>query len=132
MFSSEQIFKVSGEMDQLEMAIKFAVSMFGKSNNGLSYQITKDGKYCIGWHVEESEGWKAFPFDFDAHIVSEIVKQHIGKQECEDPYSWSDGSSEKGFLMEAIPQLFSDEHDGIRNPFYGIVSIKPFMNFYAK
>lgn len=131
MFSSEQILKISGEMDQLELTLKFALQMYGGTRE-YSYQISKDGKYCIGWHVEEEEGWHKFQFDFDEHIVSEIIKQHLNKQKIEDPYGWADGSSDKGFLMKAIPQLFSDEHDGIRHPFYGIVSIEPFMNFYAK
>ena len=63
---------------------------------------------------------------------SEIVKQFLEKQDCEDPYAWADGSSEKGFLMKVIPGVFSDEEDGIKKPFYGIVSIEPYMNFYAK
>ena len=130
MFSSDQIFEVSGSMDQLEKAIKFAIDMRGISKSGISYQITKNGKYCLGWGDEEE--WKKYPFDFDVHIVSEIVKQFLEKQDCEDPYAWADGSSEKGFLMKVIPQTFSSEKNGISEPFYGIVSIEPFMNFYAK
>ena len=132
MFSSEQIFELSGDMGQLEMAIKFAMDMSDTNKDNISYQITDDGKYCLGWHVDEKDGWKKFPFDFDPHIVAEIIKQHLKKQDIEDPYGWADGSSSKGFLMKAIPQLFSDEKDGIRHPFYGIVSIEPYMNFYAK
>lgn len=130
MFSSDQIFEVSGSMDQLEKAIKFAIDMHGIGKSGISYQITKNGKYCLGWGDEEE--WKKYPFDFDVHIVSEIVKQFLEKQDCEDSYSWADGSSEKGFLMKVIPEVFSDEKDGIKKPFYGIVSIEPYMNFYAK
>ena len=66
MFSSEQIFEISGDMGQLEKAIKFAISMFGSKCE--SYQISEDGKYCLGWMVKD--GWKPFPFDFDAHIIS--------------------------------------------------------------
>ena len=130
MFSSDQIFEVSGSMDQLEKAIKFAIDMRGISKSGISYQITKNGKYCLGWGDEEE--WKKYPFDFDVHIVSEIVKQFLEKQDCEVPYAWADGSSEKGFLMKVIPEVFSDEKDGVKKPFYGIVSIEPYMNFYAK
>ena len=130
MFSSEQVFEVSGTMDQLEMAIRFAFNMSELSKDNISYQITKDGKYCIGWLAKE--GWKKYPFDFDPHIVSEIVEQHLRKQKYGNPYSYDDGSTEKGFLMKAIPQLFSDEEDGIKSPFYGIVSIEPYMNFFAK
>ena len=130
MFSSEQIFEVSGSMDQLEKAIRFAIDMHGIGRSGVSYQITENGKYCLGWGDDEE--WKKYPFDFDVHIVSEIVKQFLEKQDCEDPYAWADGSSEKGFLMKIIPEVFSDEKDGIKHPFYGIVSIEPHMNFYAK
>lgn len=131
MFSSEQIFEVSGDMGQLEMAINFAIDMHGTARNNVKYQITKDGKYCLGWG-DDKDGWNKYPFDFDVHIVSEIVKQHLKKQECEDPYEWADGSSQKGFLMKAIPELFSDEYKGIKNPFYGIISIEPFINYYGK
>lgn len=130
MFSSEQIFEVSGEMEQLEMTIEFAIKMHGIGKSGISYQITDDGKYCLGWGDEK--GWTKLPFDFDAHIVSEIVKQHLKKQEIEDPYSYDDGTSELGFLMKVIPCTFSDERNGIKHPFYGIVSIEPYFNFYAK
>lgn len=131
MFSSEQRFEISGDRGQLEAAIKFAVNMYGSSCK--SYQISKDGKYCLGWTVDEENGWNPFPFDFDAHIVSEIVKQHLDKQDYgKDPYDWCDGGSGKGFLMKVIDQTFSDEKDGIKRPFYGIVSIEPFWNYYAK
>ena len=130
MFSSEQVFEISGTMEQLQMAIKFAIDMYGIGKDRITYQITKDGKYCLGWNDEN--GWNKFPFDFDSHIVAKIVEQHLEKQDCEDPYAWADGSSEKGFLMKAIPQLFSDRYNGIKSPFYGIVSIEPYMNYYAK
>lgn len=129
MFSSEQVFEVSGTMEQLEATIKFAINMY-EIGKEITYQITEDGKYCLGWGDEN--GWNKFPFDFDSHIVAKIVEQHLAKQKCDDPYGWADGSTEKGFLMKAIPQLFSDEYKGIKHPFYGIVSIEPYMNFYAK
>lgn len=129
MFSSEQIFEVSGDMGQLEKAIKFAISMFGSKCE--SYQISEDGKYCLGWMVED--GWNPFPFDFDAHIISKIIEQHLNKQDYgESPYDYYDGSTKKGFLMKTIKQNFSDKKDGIKRPFYGIISIEPFWNFYAK
>lgn len=126
MFSSEQIFEVSGDMGQLEKAIKFAISMFGGKCE--SYQISEDGKYCLGWMVKD--GWKPFPFDFDAHIVSKIIEQHLNKQDYgESSYDYFDGSTEKGFLMKSIN---SEGENGIERPFYGIISIEPFWNFYAK
>ena len=130
MFSSEQILEISGSMDQLELAIRFAINMAEMNTDDFSFQITKDGKFCLGWCSDDA--WTKFQFDFDSHIVSEIVKQHLNKQEYENPYDWADGSTEPGFLIKQIPQLHSDEHEGIRHPFYGIISIEPFMNFYAK
>ena len=129
MFSSDQVFEVSGDMSQLEETIRFAIDMYGNRKK-ISYQITEDGKYCLGWHDEE--GWKEYPFDFDPHIVAEIVKQHLEKQDCEDQYENWDGCTEMGFLMKVIPQTCADTENGIKHPFYGIVSIEPFMNFYAK
>lgn len=129
MFSSEQILKISGDMDQLEMALKFAFDMYGYPKT-ISYQVTADGKYCLGWG--DYEGWSSYPFDFDVHIVSEIIKQHLNKQQIENPYEDYDGSSERGFLMSAVSQTFSDLDEGIRHPFYGIVSIEAHYNYYAK
>lgn len=80
MFSSEQIFEVSGTMDQLEKAIKFAIDMYGIGKSGISYQITENGKYCLGW--DDVNGWNKFPFDFDLHIVANkmiIIKRKITK-----------------------------------------------------
>lgn len=130
MFSSDQIFEVSGSMEQLEQAIRLAIGMHGVGKSGISYQKTENGKFCLGWGNEE--GWTSFPFDFDPHIVSEIVKQHLEKQEYKDPYSYSDGTSKMGFLMKVIPETCSSEYEGIKKPFFGIVSIEPFMNFYSK
>lgn len=58
MFSSEQIFEVSGTMEQLETAIKFAMDMSDVNKDNISYQITKDGKYCLGWN--DGNGWNKF------------------------------------------------------------------------
>ena len=129
MFSSDQIFEISGSMSQLEETISFAMKMSGWNKTDVYYQITKDGRFCLGWHNES--GWEKFMFDYNPHIISEIVKQHLDKQDCKDPYAYSDGSSGKGFLMKVIPNM-SGDYDGIKNAFYGIVSIEPFMNFYAK
>lgn len=134
MFSSNQVCEISGDFNQLEIAIRFALNMYGFPNspNDVSYQITEDGKYCLGWFCDEDKGWRRYDFDFDAHIVSEIIIQHLKKQNIEDPYEYADGSSYKGFLMKAIPSTFSDEFEGIKAPFYGIVSIEPYINYCAK
>lgn len=144
MFSSNQILEFSGSLshkDELKHALEFAIKASGwyepmtRTNNPCKcvYQITEDGKYCIGWGGEE-KGWSEFPFDFDFEIISRIIAQHLEKQEAvhmEHCIDGLDGSYSKGFLMKVIENSFSDR-DGIKNPFYGIVSFEPYTCFYAK
>lgn len=134
MFSSNQVLEVSGNMSQLEMALSFAIRFAGYNRNDLVYQITEDGKYCIGWCGETLEkGWNRFQFDFDVEIVSKIIVQHLRKlPNGESCYDWMDGSTDEGFLMKNIFETFSDKWEGILNPFYGIVSFESFKNFYSK
>ena len=142
MFSSNQVLQVSGDLDQLETALEFALKYSGEAKNMLQkeidrgckllYQITKDGKYCIGWGFEKvPEGWLEYPFKFNIDIVSKIIRQHLedGYQVEEDDM---DGGYEKGFIMKCIKEYFGSEHDEIKNPFYGIVYFEPFTCFYSK
>lgn len=140
MFSSNQVFEISGDMSQLKPALQFALDYSGHAKNmskseiergcKLVYQIAKDGKYCIGWAFKDTkDGWKEYPFDFDVDIVAQIIAQHLGKLETpQSGYEWADGSSDPGFLMKKV----SCGNDNIRNPFYGIVSFEKYNNFYAK
>ena len=135
MFSSNQVFEISGDFSQLQSALEFAVDYDETSGNQLVYQTTEDGKYCIGWKPDSgpTKGWENFQFDYDSEIVAKIIVQFLEKQKYEEsPYEYFDGSTDIGFVMENIPDVFGDEYEGIKNPFYGIVSFKPFMNFYAK
>ena len=144
MFSSNQILKVSGCLslpNELEDALEFALKYSGHYKNmsqseidrgcKLLYQITEDGKYCIGWGFKEiPEGWLEYPFKFDINIVSNIISQHLESFPLEQGI-W-DGSYEKGFIMECIDECMSFEKDGIQKPFYGIVYFKPYTCFYSK
>lgn len=133
MFSSNQVFEISGEYDQLESALRFALKHHGDGDGKeLFYQITEDGKYCIGWY--EGKGWNKYPFDFNPHIVSEIIEQHLRKlpKDKESEYEWCDGCTARGFLMKVIDETFSSEMNGIKDPFYGIVSVEPFECFFSK
>ena len=136
MFSSNQIFRISGRFEDLPLALHFAMDMSNDIQSNAVFQITEDGTYCIGWRPKDKlpQGWHSYQFDFDADIVSKIIIQHLTKTiaTMEDPYRYADGSSYKGFLMENIDNVFSDEWEGIKKPFYGIVSIKPFFNYYSK
>ncbi len=135
MFSSNQKFEISGDYSQLKLALDFALKFEDSNLSHMCYQITKDGKYCIGWAPEgrPEHGWKNYDFDFDTEIVSKIIKQTLDKFEAEKSgYEWADGSTDKGFIMRAIPDYFSDDWEGIKHPFYGIIYFEPYTNFYAK
>ena len=142
MFSSNQILEVSGSLhhaEELYNALEFALKMSGNINyftrkdkpSKCVYQITEDGRYCIGWAYEKIEkGWNEFPFEFDLSIISQIIVKHLQKQETKRDI-W-DGSYEKGFLMKYVEDDFSDETNGIKKPFYAIVEFCPYTCFYAK
>ena len=74
MFSSNQIFKISGEMNQLSRALQFALEYSEelltpeRKARGckLVYQISSENKFCIGWGYETiPDGWQDFPFEFN-------------------------------------------------------------------
>lgn len=118
-------------MNQLKLALDFALN-FHESGRKLVFQTTDNGKYCIGWG--EEKGWEKYQFDFDTEIVSKIIIQFLNKQstDSDSPYYYMDGGTSNGFLMKSIPETFSDEYEGIKNPFYGIVSFEPYVNYYSK
>ena len=135
MFSSNQVLEVSGEFDQLRGALDFAIDYYETQEKNLVFQITGDGKYCIGWKPDNgaTKGWQDFQFDFDSGIVAKIIIQFLKKQKNKrSPYEYFDGSTGRGFLMKIIPGTFSEEENGIKDPFYGIVSFECFTNYYAK
>lgn len=49
MFSSNQVFQISGSMSQLEEALRFALSFSEETHSQIVFQTTDDGKYYIGW-----------------------------------------------------------------------------------
>ena len=138
MFSTNQTLEVSGDLylsGQLESALEFALKYSGHDKNMLQseidrgcklvYQITEDGKYCIGWGFEDvPSGWLEYPFKFDIAIVSSIIRQHLENFPAEHGI-W-DGSYDKGFIMTGR------DRDGVKSSFYCIVSFKPYTCFYAK
>ena len=144
MFSSNQIMEISGDLSHgkdLRSALEFALKYSGADKNmrqeeidrgcKLVYQVTEDGKYCIGWGFETvPEGWSEYPFKFDIDIVSRIIGQHLEGAPLERRGAY-DGSYNKGFVMKCIED-WGEEHDGIKNPFYGIVYFVPYTCFYAK
>lgn len=144
MLSSNQVLEISGSMDQLEAAIEFAMTYSGEkecftrrdSPAKCVYQVTDDGRYCIGWnpHARTREGWIEYPFDYDAKIISQIVRQHIEKAEKPfNKFGGYDGISAVGFLLQEGPGGKTyDERSRIKENFYCIVNIRPFWCYYAK
>lgn len=137
MFSSNQVLEISGSFSELESALDFAINYSGYRSSFMCYQITEDGKFCIGWGNSDKKqpygNWKKFEFDYDSSIVSKIIIQFLEKHKYdENVYNWLDGSINTGFLMKSIPETFSEEENGIKDPFYGIVSFEPFVNYYSK
>lgn len=146
MFASNQVLEISGSFNQLEAALRFALDYSGESKNmreeeyqrgcRLTFQVTEDGRYCIGWFYKEKpgeklpDGWQEYPFRFSVLIVAKIIEQHLNQFDAERDI-W-DGGYEKGFLMKAIPESMSEETAGIKEPFYGIVSFAPYTCFYSK
>lgn len=144
MFSSNQVLEISGSLsdsNELEAALEFALKYSGEDNNlsqeeidrgcKLVYQITEDGRYCIGWGFEDvPKGWTEYPFKFDVAIVSIVIRKHLETFPIERKIF--DGAYEKGFIMKCIDESLASENDGIKSPFYGIVYFKPYTCFYSK
>lgn len=140
MFSSNQVLTISGKMEQLGSALAFALDYSGFSEliddperkTHIVYQIAQDGCFCIGYAFDEpKEGWEEFQFGFDRTIVASVIERHIDSLPVEKP-DWGDGGYRKGFLMQAISESMASERDGIKRPFYGIVSFRPYYAFYSK
>lgn len=140
MFSSNQIFEISGNLshhNELEMVLEFALDYSDEVKNTykeefdrgckLLYQITEDGKYCIGSSKKTiPDGWNEYSFRFNIDTVSKIIRQHLETFPLEKGNK--KGSYEKGFIMKRIEENMNEECDG----FHGIVYFKPFTCFYSK
>lgn len=131
MFSSNQILQISGRFEQLKKCLEFALNLSERHTNDLTFQITQNGKFCIGWI--DKEPWQKFQFGFNVDIVVDTIKKFLKEQpRQESPYDYGDGSTNDGFLMKVIPETFADTHEGIKEPFYGIVSFERYTNYYGK
>ena len=142
MFSSNQVLRISGEYSQLADALQFAMDYSEHSRHfneedrkrgcKMVYQITDDGKYCVGWAFKDvPEGWTEFQFDFQVDIVAKIIVQFLKKHEIKDSeFDYGDGSSYRGFIMKSFRD--SEERMNIKNSFYGIVYFESFVTYYAK
>ena len=143
----EKIIKISGDFKDLDKALLFALRFTGNEKNmtkseikrgcKLCYQITKSGRYCIGWGFKDvPDGWKEYPFDFDVDIVSQIIIQYLKKNEPiktiddeMDVYYGGDGTIVKGFLMQ---NDYEEIYNDVNQSFYLIVAFEPYYHYYGK
>ena len=136
MFSSNQIFEVSGDIrhendlrDALEYALKKSgwYECFTKKvkPTKCTFQVSENGGYGIGW-CSDGDGWTEYQFDFDVDIISKIIEQHLEKQNV-DRFG-GDGTNSKGFVIKHMKR----SEDGFASPQYGIIVIYPYNCYYAK
>lgn len=145
MFSSNQVLEISGSMRQLEAAIEFAMMYSGRAEcftrhekpSKCVYQITYDGRYCIGWSLHDRDappdGWSEYPFDYDPKIISAVVQQWLEKAPKPiDEHEGFDGSHRIGFLLRECSGNRWKDWGGIKNGLHCIITLRPFWCFYAK
>lgn len=139
MFSSNQILDITGDIEQMEGTLEFALKysgddvIFRRGDSVPVWQTTDKGDYCIGYAYDADnipKGWNGFSFGYDTEIISLIIKKHLLSQKIE--YGAAEGAYDKGFYMKCIPECFGDEYEGIKNPQFGIVSFSPYTVFYSK
>lgn len=137
MFSSNQRLEVSGRLSSVTdvfRSLKFALSSYNDNElelNSLYYQITNDGKFCVGCCYVPVDCWSKVEQESLEDFASKIYS-FLREQEVDNPYKYADGSSHKGFLMKAIPESLADDANGIKKPFYGIVSFESFYSYYSQ
>lgn len=140
MFSSNQRLVVSNELSTSNIccALRFALSIHygaeldeSEPLGRLSYQITEDGKYCIGEWFIPVNGWSKVEQESLEGIASEICN-FLSEQAADNPYKNLNGSSHKAFLMKIIPESLANKDNGIVEPFYGLVSFEPFYSYYSQ
>lgn len=131
MFSSNQVLKISGELDALsvERALKFCLDVAGYSSYTLVWQALETGEFCIGFQYGDEttpQGWNCFPISDDTEIAALTATKYLERQEFPRECC-GDGSNDKGFLVERI--TYNDDGH-IKNWNRGIVKFSPFTCFY--
>ena len=133
MFSSNQIFSLSGELNpnQIKNVLDFLKTMYDQKIK--SFQITKDGGFALGWCDEKEESWTKFQFEYDSETLALIICNHLKSADNpENPWEDYDGSCYDGFRVDVIEETFANENNGVKDPFYGIVKFTKYVKFYSK
>lgn len=127
MFSSNQVFEVSCTKSQLRAVLAFALDLANDERTrprNLVYQTTSDGRFAIGWfHQEPKAGWQTLVSPTPSvDLLAEAAIQYLKDYPDHSIELW-DGSYEQGYLVKVIQETMASEWNGIRNPFYGYVTI---------
>ena len=64
-------------------------------------------------------------------LLAEAAIQYLKDYPDHSIELW-DGSYEQGYLVKVIQETMASEWNGIRNPFYGYVTIQAHKVFYSK
>lgn len=132
MFSSNQKLSISGKLKDLQAALEFTLNKYSdRSPIANSFQITENGWYVLGW-AKEKKDYTDYPFKATAEILTTIITAWLKENACENDDPYWDGSEDDGFLLEVVEETFADEEDGVKEPFYAIVKIKPYLCLYSK
>lgn len=129
MFHCNQKICITCEHEHLKEVIQLILKM--KFDNrkppNLVYQIAGD-KFVVGYSYNEpKDGWNKFMFDkVSTELLVAAIKQFAHDHPSHE-YEGGDGSSYPGYLIERVK--YSDE---IKNPYYGIFSVRAFNCYYSK
>lgn len=135
-FSSNQIFQISCSKSQLKSVLAFALNLDNDKQvraKHLVYQTTEDGKFAIGWfHLKPKAGWQILVSPTPSvDLLTEAAIQYL-KDYQDNTDECFDGFYEQGYLVKAIKETMAPEMEGIKNPFYGFVTIQAYKLFYSK
>lgn len=135
MFHSNQKFCISCEEEHLEEIVRLILRMEGdkKRCKPLAYQIAGD-RFAVGYYYDEPKpGWTKFMFGekTGVELILAAIKQFAHDNPSHE-YDGGDGSFHPGYLVEVVKQSFADEWEGIKNPWYGIFSVRAYNCYYSK
>ena len=133
---------ITGKMDQLSQALKFAMKYlrysraFKRKEDPLTciFTIAPDGSYCLGSMFKELEkGWTPYPFDYNPKIIGDIIRQHftLRKSQFEKNLDPDWDHYELGFRLQ-IADVDDDIELFLPNPDPCILIVSPMWLYYGQ
>lgn len=135
MFHSNQKFCVSCEEEHLGRIVRLILEMDKvlHPRKCLTYQIAGD-RFAVGYCYDEPKpGWNKFMFgdNTGVDLILAAIKQFTHDNPSHE-YEGGDGSHHPGYLVEVVKRSFADEWQGIKNPLYGIFTVRAYNCYYSK